>query len=291
MRLWLTQGYLILYTPKPWQPTYCHRFGGRHQIKGAVCPNCQRPLTRYLELDTHDPRLHLQDLGIDRLPLLFCPHCLRHADIPIAYQMQGESQIRVVQHAVVSASPANLPEFYSERPASLLPMPGELQVLFQLFNRGFLIEEETEAIESLELDEEEIAGIATMLRRLIPTRLLDRWRQEMVEHRIFEDAVPEWKQEFYPQHQVGGEPLVVTGFKGHPWGTVVRCALCGNEIPFLACIGNDYVDTEVDSWKGGFHDGAWWGELLFHLCVGCRVVSGYYLERSEPEKFLRLRRA
>lgn len=243
-KLWLYNGYLARYVPYGRvRMVYQHRFGGQHQIAGAECPLCGLPLIRYLELDTSDPRLNLQGLGVERLPLLFCPRCPVATETELSYQLLGDNQIRIVQYTPKEAVsnytyPAtDYPDFYPERWANLLPMPEVLQLLFRLYNRGYI--------------DDEIGKVA-----------------------------PEWDYELYPQHQVGGEPMVVIRFSGYQHGWQILCPLCKEEMPFLACIGNDYVDTapvENGDWtEGGFHRGIKFAEILFHLCGQCKVVSAYY---------------
>lgn len=235
-KLWLYRGYLAEYTPKAWKPAYAHRFGGQHTIQGAECPNCRLPLIRYLELDTRDPRLHLDSLGVERLPLLFCPRCPLAVDGEFSYRLLATDYIEIVRYDPATESAEDYPLAYPERVASLVPMPDELQLLFRLFNRGYI-------------DDVEI-----------------------------ENTAPEWWREFYPRHQVGGEPLLVLRFSGMPNDGRIYCPVCHEEMAFFACVGNDYVDTPSDEslLEGGFHRGMWFGELLFHLCGRCRIVSAYY---------------
>ena len=41
-----------------------HEACGAHEIDGAVCPNCAKPMLRMLSLDTADERLQLATLGV-----------------------------------------------------------------------------------------------------------------------------------------------------------------------------------------------------------------------------------
>lgn len=58
---------------------YRHEIGGSPRLRGADCPNCRRPLPRFLSLDPADPRL-----GPLRLPpvteVLYCFRCEIVAD-------------------------------------------------------------------------------------------------------------------------------------------------------------------------------------------------------------------
>ncbi|MGI4788572.1 MAG: hypothetical protein ACRYFS_06950 [Janthinobacterium lividum] len=54
---------------------FAHQFCGSHNISGADCPNCRKPLLRFFGLDTRDSRLLLQEPLFSTLPLLFCWTC------------------------------------------------------------------------------------------------------------------------------------------------------------------------------------------------------------------------
>lgn len=65
-----TTGYSPLLAPQG-----RHTFCGAHNISGADCPNCDRPLMQMMSLDASDERLQLRSLGVQRLPLMFCWRC------------------------------------------------------------------------------------------------------------------------------------------------------------------------------------------------------------------------
>ena len=52
-----------------------HYFCGAHAIAGADCPNCQKPLLRFLTLETSDKRVGLSHLGERQIHCLFCWTC------------------------------------------------------------------------------------------------------------------------------------------------------------------------------------------------------------------------
>lgn len=69
-----------------------HAFCGATRARGAECPNCERPLLRYAELESSDPRLGLPDLG--RVPLLFCWRCELSQE-PLHYRLLSAEAIEL----------------------------------------------------------------------------------------------------------------------------------------------------------------------------------------------------
>lgn len=68
-----------------------------------------------------------------------------------------------------------------------------------------------------------------------------------------------------PRHQVGGEPYLVQGTRRD---IHERCGLCSQEMPILACIGDD------SGTKKGFV-GNRFVQVIYHYCVACRFVTAY----------------
>ena len=71
-----SQGYFVDYQVAPEGGTdFGHYFCGPQKVGGALCPNCHKPLLRFLALDTHDSRLKLQGCPSETLSLFFCWTC------------------------------------------------------------------------------------------------------------------------------------------------------------------------------------------------------------------------
>ncbi|MDQ2801010.1 MAG: hypothetical protein M3Y13_15360 [Armatimonadota bacterium] len=67
------QGYFVDYArAADASPDFDHVFCGPHEVDGAWCPNCRKPLLRFLALDTRDNRLRLPNSLGPMLSLLFC---------------------------------------------------------------------------------------------------------------------------------------------------------------------------------------------------------------------------
>ena len=106
------QGYLIEFgvddpEPQDWfaelrrdvalSAKYRHQFCGPHELPGAQCPNCERPMLRFLALDTRDPRLNLGDPCFASLPLLYCWQC-PVAQGPLSYRILDDGDVSLLQY-------------------------------------------------------------------------------------------------------------------------------------------------------------------------------------------------
>jgi len=71
-----SQGYFVDYQATAEAASdFGHYFCGPQEVGGALCPNCRKPLLRFLALDTCDSRLNLQGSPSETLSLLFCWTC------------------------------------------------------------------------------------------------------------------------------------------------------------------------------------------------------------------------
>lgn len=134
------RGYLIVYSVSQsgWALTR-HRFCGTHSIRGAICPNCEQPLLQYAAFDTTDPRLHLSEISIRYLRLFYCWRCNLGAQ-PFVYRC-GEEHIEILyayQDTDIFPPYEDYPAAFPEAALFLLPLPESIQVLWRLWNRGFL---------------------------------------------------------------------------------------------------------------------------------------------------------
>jgi len=115
-----------------------HLFCDSTPITGAMCPNCRVPLINYLSLDMNDARLstHIDDLK--RLPLLYCWQCpLQYEDF--YYKITGENEILALRYSTCLPNlDDTLTTAYPTKPARLISIPSEEQVLIKLLNRGII---------------------------------------------------------------------------------------------------------------------------------------------------------
>jgi hypothetical protein len=68
-----THGYSLDFDPPP--GAHQHDFCGSHNITGAVCPYCEKPLLRMMSLSSADPVLNFPTSNASHVHLLFCQTC------------------------------------------------------------------------------------------------------------------------------------------------------------------------------------------------------------------------
>ena len=87
-------GYWLDFTPD--NPEAIHDFCGPHEIRGAQCPYCAKPLLRLLSLNSSDPRLGFDAAKVHTIHLLYCWTC----SIPygeFAYRILPDDGIEILQ--------------------------------------------------------------------------------------------------------------------------------------------------------------------------------------------------
>ena len=185
--------------------------GQRCEWEGDECPNCKKPLIQHLLLDTQDPRLKLQALGVPELPLLYCGRCCI-AEEPFVYRVKPPAAIELVLFQPDNREDSAqdwyrhaLPDVFPQRSIELQPIPDWMQDLILRMN----------ADSHLSRQEEVRAGV---------------------------EAGPYWSDgrpyfEGY-RRQLGGIPY----FEPH-WGPP-NCSACTElkriaKMRFLACLRND----------------------------------------------------
>ncbi len=223
---------------------YRHIFCGQHSIRDAWCPNCDKPLLRFLTLDLADPQLELNG-SEERLPLMNCWTCgIAQADF--YYQLRADNGISVLscgrgEHT--SDFPYNhYPEHFPQRHVQLVPMPTCIQQGLVRLNAGKVSSTYSDAVGMPELDTDTVGRVGNAPPMDHPDSESDGLT--------------------IPKHQVGGQPYLLDTY----WR--MRCPKCGNRMPFLASIG-DYSGTTK-----GFADNSF-VQLLYHYCRECRCVGCY----------------
>jgi hypothetical protein len=133
-----SKGYFIEFLNEPGMQ-FGHLFCGSHNIKGAVCPNCKKPLLRFTLLDLQDSRLELTDCGFDSLPLLFCWTC-NLAQSPFLYQIEKEGGVKLLTYkkrGVYADFPyKNYPTYFPESGLVLREIGEEEQKIIKKNNRS-----------------------------------------------------------------------------------------------------------------------------------------------------------
>jgi hypothetical protein len=119
-----------------------HRFCGSHELEGGICPNCQTPLLRFMELDLSDPLLSdLQHLTASKLSLVFCWKC-NVAQETFYYRQTADTSLELLEYGregVESDFPyEDYPLFFPEKRFALLPLPTETLKKIHSLNTGRL---------------------------------------------------------------------------------------------------------------------------------------------------------
>lgn len=86
-------GYLLNFSPEP--NNVLHEFCGTHEIRGAVCPNCNKPLLRILSLNAKDRVLNLNEAKTPSVHLLYCWTC----SVPFgvfSYRVNSDESIEIL---------------------------------------------------------------------------------------------------------------------------------------------------------------------------------------------------
>src|SRR5262245_35856400 len=130
-------GYLVDYSPGA--AAGVHAFCGRPLSKRADCPNCGRPLLRFVGLDVADPRIQLTDRAYPYLELLYCWTC-NLAQSAFAYRMLAGPSVEILRFGeggVTEEFPyRNYPHVFPGAPASLIAVSDVQQRAIQDMNRG-----------------------------------------------------------------------------------------------------------------------------------------------------------
>lgn len=114
-----------------------HYFCGKNTVRDADCPNCNKPLTLLLKVNTADPNVEeLSALGIE-VPLLYCFRCALSEGL-FYYQCQSSS-VRVLEYVSGAESEEQpypgFPSEFAGCPAYLLELSPEAQIAITRLNR------------------------------------------------------------------------------------------------------------------------------------------------------------
>ena len=88
------RGYRLTFYPMPGEVQ--HEFCGNHEIRGATCPHCHKPLLRILSLSASDQALNLDAAKTPIVHLLYCWTC----SIPFgefAYKINADGSIELIR--------------------------------------------------------------------------------------------------------------------------------------------------------------------------------------------------
>jgi len=136
----ISQGYFVEFI-HPQDEGFQHVFCGPHEISDAWCPNCDKPLLRFLSLDTRDPRLRLQDKSFPLLHLLNCWTC-KVAQRPFFYRINPDGGVNLLEYGSGFEGPdfpyEDYPQHFPGAPIQLIPLTDEEQQTIYGLNEGIL---------------------------------------------------------------------------------------------------------------------------------------------------------
>ena len=221
-----------------------HLLGGPNALHGADCPNCKVPLILFLTLDLSDPVLRFPEIGLRRLPLLYCPRCAVF-ESDLAYRVIHDDEIEILE-AGMGEQPQLWQAWQEWVGAQLRPVAYRLQPFPPLVQR--LIDRANDAPD---LHKTEIEVIASHTGH-------------------------------YADPDVGGYPLldVVNQVGGTPYLSqglyepdCPYCATLGayRETSFLACLTSDRWRNLDIIYPGAY--------LVFCMCkICCTIVAAQYAD-------------
>lgn len=134
------QGYFLTSRASPgFSMALNHRFCGPHDVGGAWCPNCKKPLLRFFALDTRDNRINVQETRVPTLSLFFCWTC-NVAQETFFYRDLGDAIeiIQCGQGGVEAGFPyEDYPTFFPGSAAVLEMITAEEQAVVSRLNSRF----------------------------------------------------------------------------------------------------------------------------------------------------------
>jgi hypothetical protein len=258
------QGYLLYdCLPDEAPPEYAHYFCGPHEVPGADCPNCQKPLVRMLAIDTRDPRLELTYCPFDTLSLFFCFTCKIPEGGLLYYQMRApDGRVEILSYEEGKQEPEYVPFYPEPYPPHFPGVPVRLVPLSEQ-QQWYLIESERLGYESARawetLDDERWEELERKKEQLLDGfYLLPHRVRGSPEFTILESTV----------RQIGGFPQFVQRWEG----TANQCPVCANEMVFLAAL------CDVNADPRGFSGGGEFPHFPFAWCPECFVIGAAWVQ-------------
>ncbi len=196
----IKQGYFLKYLRKKEESNDTHIFCGAHSVQSAWCPNCQKPLLRFLALNTRDSRLGLEKSPFQWLSLFFCWTC-QIAVNPFYYQITSKEEIELLKYGEGSLK-SNFP--WTDYPVYFPKAYVHLQPL---------TDHEQQTIKGLNRDE--ISGWE--INRKTP--YLNRPAHQVGGEPYLVQMNPDYQTDAWTKE-------------------IVTCLKCGKLMPFLAAIGD-----------------------------------------------------
>ena len=95
--IYQSQGYSLSFNDSDIDMQYNHIFCGENKVVGAFCPNCKKPLLKFLTIDMAYPILSNNPSNIKYLHFLFCWTC-NIAQRDFSYQIMTSNEVRILKY-------------------------------------------------------------------------------------------------------------------------------------------------------------------------------------------------
>jgi len=237
----LRQGYFLEYSPTNKKSK--HRICGEHNIKGADCPNCDKPLHRFASLDLNDKKIEIPIQGITKLHILYCWRC-NVAQDDFFYKLIGDEEIEILEYGRgIEQTPIFFQSLNEKDKEYWLKKLNEIDFPYKNYPDFF-------------------PGAGISLKK-IPKRIQEYLVRFNSDGDFDPDRDHEARQYDIPKHQIGGEPYLVQCDY-----TPSKCPECQVKMPLLATIGDDCLDER------GF-GGNTYAQVIYGMCVKCKIISAY----------------
>ncbi len=258
----LEPGYFVTYSQQTEETSnYSHTFCGPHNIQGAQCPNCNKPLLRFLAIDTSDPRMAKIDTDIETISFFYCWTCniaqgsiLNNKEFEISDRIAFRRDELGIIHPICLANGSTVAPFYYQINSS------DNISLLQYCKKG--------AVTDFPYDDYPVYfPPATAQLMEITDEIQSLLNRLNLEHDDFDWS--EYPEEYYeyswPKHQIGGIPYLLQK------NTTYRmlCPMCDSLMPFLASIDNDCLDER------GLIGNNTFVQVLYHYCISCHIVGAF----------------
>lgn len=138
LKIYQKEGFFLSFKENEINKEFNHIFCGQNKVHGALCPNCNKPLLKYLSIDTRDDIVKNNFGDIKYLHFLFCWTC-NIAQGDFVYQIIPPNEIRILNYKkgglVLDFPYEDYPLFFPERKVGFKQIDEIYQQLIVDINR------------------------------------------------------------------------------------------------------------------------------------------------------------
>ena len=92
------KGFFINYKPAPEGTQVENKFCGSHDIEGATCPNCKKPLLRFLTVNSDDKHIDIGKYQYKKIHFMYCWTC-NISQREFFYQIIDDNKVSIIQYS------------------------------------------------------------------------------------------------------------------------------------------------------------------------------------------------